>query len=275
MKAIIDSKNLSDFFSKFKNICFDAQKENKDSIEELLSKFFCKYLFIIQSIPEEKIPSLGIEKKEVDTDCLEKFFSNLQIPLDNANKYGFFCDPWAVAGLRRDEVRNAKVLAWFLSPRGTHGMGGQIYKYFLEIVSKKLLYKLCKNENENLSKIKIFVESCPDGLSNNRVDIEIDGEEFFLIVEVKIDAPEGPDQINRYCQIAKERANGRSWSVVYLTPEGRAVSSLDAENEKNVVRLSWREIGKVFSQAIHNMDLNTFAHNSFLAKKFVAHIQRF
>lgn len=59
------------------------------------------------------------------------------------------------------------------------------------------------------------VETNPTGDCTNRVDIEIDADNFLLFIEVKIDANEQPEQIARYCKDAKQRSMSRPWAVVF------------------------------------------------------------
>nr|WP_239514982.1 PD-(D/E)XK nuclease family protein [Enterobacter ludwigii] len=67
---------------------------------------------------------------------------------------------------------------------------------------------------------RVLVETNPTGDNTNRVDIEINADNFFLLVEVKIDSCEQQEQIGRYCSDARIRAGSRPWAVVFLTPHG-------------------------------------------------------
>jgi hypothetical protein len=58
------------------------------------------------------------------------------------------------------------------------------------------------------------------GQAENRVDLSIEGRDFLLIIEVKIDAGEGPVQLQRYDEILRAKAAllGKRPSLLYLSP---------------------------------------------------------
>ena len=56
-------------------------------------------------------------------------------------------------------------------------------------------------------------ESNPDGYIRNRVDIEIESNDFYLIIEVKIDANESIEQLKKYGDLAKSRAGDRQGGI--------------------------------------------------------------
>ncbi|MDX9834945.1 MAG: PD-(D/E)XK nuclease family protein [Desulfobulbus sp.] len=124
---------------------------------------------------------------------LQTFFAGLGPLLPYAKHAGFFCDPWSAASLKHNEVRNTTVL---------EHLGWD-----------------CRVS----SSCRVRVESHPDGDRSNRVDIEIKDRSFYLIIEVKIYAPEGEKQLQRYCDIAlAARRNGvRRCGFIFLTPQGR------------------------------------------------------
>lgn len=58
-----------------------------------------------------------------DCNLLANWLSSMRTPLDAVQASAWNFDPWEVAGLGRDEIRNTSVLAWLLNPKGSHGMG--------------------------------------------------------------------------------------------------------------------------------------------------------
>lgn len=267
-----NAEALHDFFGALKR-CRPTTLavEQKGNLESVLREFVERLGPILQTDRS----TARTQKKQtaiINPQYLQETFRKLEEPLAIAKRAGLFCDPWEVASLRRDEVRNAKVLAWLLDQRGSHGMGAIILN---EILASLKPLGFCQSSLQNPRNINIWVESCPDGIGNNRVDIEIEGKLFYIIFEVKIDAPEGPDQINRYCRVAKDKSNHRPWFVIYLTPDGRASGCLDQEFRSNVLRLSWRTVGLSIARAIRNVreDISPFSY--FLAEKFAFHIRKF
>ncbi|WP_417321265.1 PD-(D/E)XK nuclease family protein [Emcibacter sp.] len=178
-----------------------------------------------------------------------------------------FGNPWSIAGLRRDEVRNAAVLKWFLDPRGGHGLHAGLLNSLLTNIPDFPL--------EPSSYCRLAVEDCPDGSRDSRVDIRIDDPgNFFLIIEVKIDAGEQIDQLQRYCQIAEACArDGRPWKVIYLTCTG-AVPKTAGIYFDDVVPYSWSKIASHLWDAAKKPK-NGHEISRFLAKTFAKHISRF
>ncbi|UVO07469.1 PD-(D/E)XK nuclease family protein [Pectobacterium polonicum] len=217
--------------------------------------------------PENKI--------NIDPDQLKHFFSNLAEPLKAVQHRSLSFDPWNIAGLKRNEVRNSAVLAWLLNPEGTHGFGA--------LPLNTLLKSIRTSENTIFPPAferycRVDVETIPNGDSSNRVDIEIDAGNFFLLIEVKIDAYEQNRQIARYCQDAEKRAGGRPWAVVFLTPHGgKPVSgdtpiSGDTETNHYISCLSWRNFATKFESSMQEHYRNTFiAKNMSPTKQMAAH----
>lgn len=64
------------------------------------------------------------------------FLDSMRSPLEGVDASGLLSDPWAASALRRDEVRNASVLRWFLDPRAGHGCADTLLADLLEQASK-------------------------------------------------------------------------------------------------------------------------------------------
>jgi hypothetical protein len=164
-------------------------------------------------VSERASPASTAVALEQNPRVLQAWFERARAPLQDIESANVFGNPWTAAKLGRDETRNSRVLRWFLDPRGGHGLGPILLQFLLrrarEVVSTAFPDKLSRS-------CQVLLESYPDRDGASRVDIQIDDPSFFLIVEVKIDAAEQPDQIERYCTIAEAR-NATSWAVVFLT----------------------------------------------------------
>ena len=229
--------------------------------DELTSMFAA--LRPVLSVEFDEEPSTPRQIPE--TNAMEAFFSRAREPFEAITASGLLSNPWAVAGLRRDEVRNAAVLGWFLDPRGNHGYGGRILADLLAHVSRMLPGGFPAQAS---SGCLVSVEECPDGDRANRVDIQIDDPNFFLIMEVKIDAPEQSEQIERYCNIAAARvASGRPWAVVFLTIDGRTSKTAGDYGER-VAAVSWGRLAASFRQVARS----AASVPRFLATSFANHI---
>ena len=106
-------------------------------------------------IPPPKKPRVVV----IDAEKLSAFLQSLEQPLLVAKQSGWLCDPWQVAGLKRDEVRNSRVLSWLLNPNDTHGFGDTLLTALLaEIKFPVNVSKNCRAKEEQ----------SPDGDQSNR-----------------------------------------------------------------------------------------------------------
>lgn len=176
---------------------------------------------------------------------LSRWLSSMNRPLEAVQKSAWDFDPWEISGLGRDEVRNTSVLAWLLNPRGSHGMGSAVMKHLLSYINKQKNYFPVSAGNI----CNVRTEICPNGDLSDRLDIEIDAENFYLIIEVKIGAIEGNEQLTRYARLAQTQKGQRPWAIIYLTPTGKIAKTAGEYMEK-IINLSWSEMAKFIEKSI-------------------------
>lgn len=213
-------------------------------LETWLPRFFTNYQACRTPLLAHK-PELEPKFFRLDAAKLTQWFAAMAQPITDARKGAFHFDPWEVAGLGRDEVRNSSVLAWLLNPKGSHGLGGAAMRGLLQDLSQfDARFPL-----ECSRYCQVRVESNPDGNSCNRIDIEIDDEKFFVVIEVKIGAPEGVEQMKRYGEVSQQLAGTRPWALVFLTPSGVA-SKTAGPHAGRVVKMSWRQLAFSVMQSV-------------------------
>lgn len=208
-------------------------------------------------------PAGGV-RAPLDPARLRAVLSVLGGPLRHAPPATPSLNVWSVAGLRRDELRNAAVLAWFLDPRGSHGFGAEVLRAFLDEVAGKA--PGWPDLGRDLSRVTVVTEEWPLGSETDRVDVAIDGPDFALFVEVKIGAVEGPDQLRRYAALVERKASalGREHGrVVYLSPHP------PREPPPSVAVVSWRDVARVLST------LPRDGMGGALAAQFAGHVRAF
>ena len=185
------------------------------------------------------------EASPPDYRLLSNWLSSMRLPLNDVQSSAWNFDPWEVAGLGRDEVRNTSVLAWLLNPRGSHGMGSAVLQHLLSSINKQ------KNHfpvSEG-SFCNVRTEISPNGDISDRLDIEIDTENFYLIIEVKIGATEGYEQLNRYGRLAETQKAHRPWALIYLTP-GKKEAKTGNNYTDSIISFSWDEIARIIEKSI-------------------------
>lgn len=245
---------------------------------ESLKSFFDKW----SKLPPKTLQTAQVEQStKIDLEVLSHFLTTLLPPamlaLKKWHSLGSEINVWEVAGLKSDEVRNSRVLKWLLDWQGSHGQGDKILLKLL----KSLKLPNFPSFESHVGHYTSRVESSPLGERENRVDIEIDGHDFLLFIEVKINASETNDQLDRYLISAKAKAgDNRPWCVLYLTQDGRDPRHIENpkapryEFSKHLIPLSWRDITKVLKEyAKEELPVNSYSHCAI--NSFISHIQKF
>ncbi|MBV8686826.1 MAG: PD-(D/E)XK nuclease family protein [Alphaproteobacteria bacterium] len=213
----------------------------------------------MQRAPDPQLPSLSASR-------LEDILIRLRDPLSEATRGGAFVEVWSVAGLRRNELRNAAVLAWCLDPQGSHGLGGRV----LMALFGRLRPQLPRLDLERLGNASVVTEECPLGDDENRVDIGITGDDFVAFLEVKVDAGLGHLQLERYVEAAaaKRAALGKEHAfVMLLVPKGFRGSHREA------ITLTWRDMARVLDSASAQAPAASLTETLF--RHFADHVRQF
>mgnify|MGYP002721729674 CR=1 FL=1 len=195
---------------------------------------------------------------------LLQVLSALREPLRQAPPLRPPLNVWSVAGLKRDELRNAAVLAWFLDPHGSHGFGAAVLEAFLKEVAR--ITPNWPDLGLDLLRVSVQTEEWPLGSETDRVDIAIDGPDFTIFIEVKIDAPEGPEQLRRYSDLARRKAQAfgrRHGCVIYLGPYPPRLPPPE------VAVITWRNVAAVLSALPRDNAGSSLAH------QFARHVRAF
>lgn len=204
-----------------------------------------QFLDDFAKLQPSQVDQIKTEASPPDYRLLSNWLSSMRLPLDDVQSSAWNFDPWEVAGLGRDEVRNTSVLAWLLNPRGSHGMGSAVLQHLLSSINKQ------KNHfpvSEG-SFCNVRTEISPNGDISDRLDIEIDTENFYFIIEVKIGATEGYEQLNRYGRLAETQKAHRPWALIYLTP-GKKEAKTGNNYTDSIISFSWDEIAKIIEKSI-------------------------
>lgn len=217
-------------------------KQTQDHLEQWLPNFFDAYQAC--RAPRAAVTALP-HRFGIDYENLARWLEKMAQPLLDARRGAFHCDPWEVAGLGRDEFRNTAVLAWLLNPRGSHGFGDAALNILLEQINLQFGGGFSLSPSDFCH---VRVEKNPDGEISNRVDIEIDSKNFYLIIEVKIDAQEGINQLQRYGDLAKMQAGYRPWAIIFLTPDGRAAKTAGQYLAK-ILPISWSNLSQLIEKS--------------------------
>jgi hypothetical protein len=120
----------------------------------------------------------------------------------------------------RLETAHTRALAWLLNPGKEHG--------FKDSLLQALLSHLFASGA--ISSVQVERIRAEYANEDGRFDILVQGhsqrsgekrDNWLLLIEAKIDADEGEDQLSRYETWIKDNCNEREVFRVFLTPEGR------------------------------------------------------
>lgn len=139
-------------------------------------------------------------------------------------------DLLTIVGLNRWELAHSSALAWLLDPFGSHQLGAE----FLISFAAKVGAPIDANE-----RVEVRVEESRTTKLGQvtRADVVVAGETWTLLIEVKVDAIEGPRQAARLYEC---------WSVdpcpsfVFLTRTGEPPGTVDDDCRDAWVPVTWR-----------------------------------
>lgn len=166
-------------------------------------------------------------------------------------------DPLAVMGWSARERAHTRLLAWLLDPRArsperAHGFG---------VAALRALLGLCVDASEASAlqgpdDLRVWREErLGDGLSATAraPDLRCEwsdagGSPWVLLLEDKLDAAEGDEQLADYLGWMRRHRPGARRLLVYLTPDGRAPTSMRDAPELRVLR--WGALASALDAAL-------------------------
>lgn len=149
----------------------------------------------------------------------------------------------------RLESIHSNVLAWLLDPYESHGFGAS----FLT----KVLRKVSGGTFAIRGGVRVQREFQEGG---DRPDIVVDGQNWRLVLEVKVGAPEGEDQSQRY--VARWKSKGKLTYFVWVSP-----ASTRPEAEE-FIPVNFSYISELLSS------LESRTRSAMFIRDFVEHLSR-
>ena len=163
----------------------------------------------------------------------DSLFEAIREPIFRDAERGGRVNPWQIAGLKRDEVRTSAALAGLW----THQLGGAASRRFLSAYLSIAVPDV-DWDSELSNAYRVETEINPAGELSDRVDVVVETTAYVVGIEVKIDAPLGPNQLERY-QIAllhRARRTGREPVLIFLARSTPHLEGVHATNWKDVAR---------------------------------------
>lgn len=170
---------------------------------------------------------------------------------------------WTVSGIGFDEVRVSSVLAWFLSPTGSHGEGAR----FADAVWRAAGGEALGFDLWGLR--RSATEVCPLADLADRVDVVLDGDDVSVFIEVKVHAGLQPAQLQRYLAAVELSARLRdkaNAALIYLAPHCAGLPPGPC------LWLDWRRLATAFKTAAQDCHTPLVRQS---ALHFAQHVETF
>ncbi|MDD0984039.1 PD-(D/E)XK nuclease family protein [Pseudomonas shahriarae] len=136
---------------------------------------------------------------------------------------------FTITRIERAEVNtHSAMIAELLNPEGRHGQGVHFLELFLSTMGFE---HECSLIEARVKKEQAFA-------GYGRVDVVIHLRDHLILLENKIDAPDGNRQLKRYDDIGK--ASGKKWQLWYLTKKGTDAHA-SSHRDVSYRRLSYQE----------------------------------
>lgn len=188
------------------------------------------------------------------------FMSELQLLMERGIEREERLDIWRVARIGRNEGRNAAVLAWAIDPRETHGFGTTVLDELVAVLRLAWNFRHGQDVDpavfpfsERDADTRVRLEVNPFAQIESRVDIAVEGRDYAVYIELKVDAREhakGDGQLATYLALAQKRAqaSGRSrHGVVFIAPKvPRTISAAGP----HVLVATWGDVAKAIRNAV-------------------------
>ena len=212
-----------------------------------------------------------------DTAGLTSFLRAYRARIATARDQGLALNPWTVAGLGRNEVRNCAVLATLVDS----GRLGITARNFLTVLLDRVpgwgRHDLLMNDVAAGNYV-VKCETCIAGDWSNRVDVLIESDAiengWMIAIEVKIDAGLGRRQLEDYHDDLHRRAlaTGRSPFLLFLAPFEPV--HLDQGVRRDLGHLRWDDVHDAANKAIEACG-DGHAHARYMLAAFRDHIAHF
>lgn len=187
-------------------------------------------------LPAQRVPRLPTLDARQFADFAEAFPSAHARHL----RSGVRANAWRSASVGKDEMRNSAVLRWLLDGFGDHGQGPDLLVALLEHLQLPELAGLAQKAPYHAR-----VERPLSEAGDSRVDIFIEGTDFTVLIEAKVDAPETGDQLQRYHRYLSTLPEQRGRALIFLTPDGRPPR--DVALHGDIRPLSWAALADVIA----------------------------
>ena len=171
----------------------------------------------------------NINFKELEN-ALIKLYGKIEIIEELQKHKGDKFNIFSILKMERLEVNTHSAFLYeLINPKGTHYQDNKYLRVFLD--------EVLKIEDFDFVNVKVDRETLID--ANRRIDFTIENDDYYIAIEMKIDAKDQDKQLSDYFEYAKKQKQKVS-KIYYLTLDGR-----DA-NEKSAKEVEYEKISFQF-----------------------------
>ena len=233
---------MGDFFISFKHATVQEQEDHIQNLRSGLLRLRDGLATIYEREEDQRVRDFKMA------------FDSLISAVKDSRERGVwrktYFNLFATLGYQRLEETHSNILAWLLNPEEAHGLGDVFLRTFVKRVFDKEL-PVC-------FPVKVIRER-QEG--EDRPDIVVEGNNWWLVIENKIDSTEQEKQTKRYAKRWRIKGKiGENVFFAFLTPSGRSPESGDFK------AVSYRLIRELLESMHFQGDSN------FLIRHFINHI---
>lgn len=198
----------------------------------------------------------------IDVTRLSRIVEALVPALADRRARGTYPNPWTAAGLKRDELRNTSALAFLWNANLSGRPATEFLAAFLHRISPVSDPLPIRELLDGGYQVR--VEDSPLGLGSERIDLTIESGSVIFGIEVKIGAPVRDQQLERYCDTIRHRAESMKLQhrVILLAPFPTVVPG--------VVSASWDDVVAASREVLPPVAGRSFVHH--LIDRFAEHV---
>lgn len=147
-----------------------------------------------------------------------KYDERAEVTGENFNFFSFL-------NMERDERKHSAIIAELLNPNGSHSQGKLFLKLFLEQLESIIDVS---NEHTFIVRPEVYVPKyVPKEQEKGFLDIVIESDDAYIVIENKIDTVDAEGQLQKYCKYMEETKKDKKVVLLYLTPEGKKPNNFD------------------------------------------------
>lgn len=184
-------------------------------------------------------------------------------------------EPFKAMGIHGKELVHSRILAAFLNRNESHKLGADFLNAFVMALLKPdaVLFSGERLQTEELLKVAVSSAHSQVYRELHCIDLVIvfPGQRLVIGIENKVDAGEQVNQVSRYQETLRTRFAGFRQALVFLTPDGRAPKTANAQDCVPVYCMNYGQIADMFRACKASPRLSAGA--AIFIDQFVNHIE--